>query len=82
MKASFVDLRRKSREILKALKRNEAVTVLYRGKAKAILRPLPERTNQPKVEDQPAFGMWRDRKDIASVQDYVRRLRRGRIDDR
>ena len=40
MKASFVDLRTKSSEILQALNRNEKVTILYRGKPKAVMQPL------------------------------------------
>ena len=40
MKASFVDLRKKSAEIIRALERNEPVTVLYRGRAKAIMQPV------------------------------------------
>ena len=35
MKASIVDLRYKMNTILKALDRNEAVTILYHGKEKA-----------------------------------------------
>ena len=39
MKASFVDLRKKSGEIIRALHRNEQVTVLYRGKPAAVMQP-------------------------------------------
>ena len=34
MKASIVDLRYKTREILEALERNESVTVLYHGRVR------------------------------------------------
>ncbi len=30
------------------------------------------------VTDDPAFGIWRDREDMANVQDYVRKLRAPR----
>ena len=30
------------------------------------------------VTDDPAFGIWRDREDMASVETYVRRLRAPR----
>ena len=40
MKASFVDLRKKSSEIIQALKRNEQVTLLYRGKPAAITQAV------------------------------------------
>ena len=36
MKASILDLRRRMSEVLKALERNEDVTILYRGKKKGI----------------------------------------------
>ncbi|MBI2192911.1 MAG: hypothetical protein HYU36_13105 [Planctomycetes bacterium] len=40
MKASFLDLRRRMREVLRALERNESVTILYHGKEKAVLHPV------------------------------------------
>lgn len=78
MEASFVDLRKKSSEILRALERNEPVTVLYRGKPKAIMQPVGSGGNKARVADQPAFGLWADRKDLADVDEHVRKLRRGR----
>jgi hypothetical protein len=32
------------------------------------------------AKSHPAFGMWKDRKDMKDVAAYVRRLRRGRYD--
>ena len=40
MKASFVDLRKKSVQILRALYRGEEVTVHYRGRPKAVMQPI------------------------------------------
>ncbi len=40
MKATVVDLRYKMNDVLKALDRNEKVTVLYRGKVRGILIPV------------------------------------------
>ncbi len=56
MKASIVDLRYKTTDILKALDRNESVTVLYHGKVKGIIKPARERS-ELKVKDHPFFGM-------------------------
>jgi antitoxin (DNA-binding transcriptional repressor) of toxin-antitoxin stability system len=82
MKASFVDLRRKSREILRALERNEEVTVLYRGRPKAILRAIPRTPKGgTRAQDHPAFGMWRERKDLEDVPAVVAALRKGRSHD-
>jgi hypothetical protein len=82
MKASFLDLRRRSKEILRALDRNERVTLLYRGRPKAIMQPLADGGGpaDAKAADHPAFGLWADRDDLADVAAHVRRLRRGRVD--
>ncbi len=82
MKASFLDLRKRTSEILQALDRNESITVLYRGRPKAIMQPVQKdnRSGGVKAKDQPAFGIWADRKDLKDVAAHVRRLRRGRFD--
>ena len=83
MKASFVDLRKKSSEVIRALHRNEPVTVLYRGKPAAIMQPISGQVDKPafKAADHPAFGLWADRDDKADVAAHVRELRKGRFDD-
>jgi len=59
LKASIVDLRYKTNEILKALDRNESVTVLYHGKVKGVIEPVREKTTT-KIKDHPFFGMSAD----------------------
>ena len=56
MKASTVDLSYKTKEILKALERNESVTLLYRGKVRGVIKPAKE-VSASKVKDHPFFGM-------------------------
>ncbi len=56
MKATIVDLRYKMNDVLKALDRNETVTVLYHGKTKAIIMPAKGRVMK-KIKDHPFFGM-------------------------
>ena len=82
MKASFVDLRNKSNEIIRALNRNERVTVIYRGKPAAIMHPIGGQGEQAigSAKDHPAFGLWADREDMKDVAEYVRQLRKGRFD--
>ena len=84
MKASFVDLRKKSSDILRALNRNETVTVLYRGRPKAIMYPVSSAAKgvSPKAKDHAAFGIWADRDDLRDVAAHVRQLRKGRFHDR
>ncbi len=56
MKATVLDLRYKTREILMALDRREKVTLLYHGKAKGVI--VPTGAESPaKVETHAFFGM-------------------------
>ncbi len=81
MTVSVLELRKGVGRILKALDRNEPVTLLYRGKPRAMIQPLPVQAGARRsVADHPVFGMWKDRKDMADVAAYVRRIRRGRFD--
>ena len=80
MRMSLHDLGRRMKDVLLALDRSESVTIYYRGKEKAFLSPRRQRTEKS-VTDHTAFGMWRGRKDMEDVDDYVRNLRNGRLDD-
>ena len=76
MKAAALDLRRHTRDILRAIERGETITILFRGKEKALISPLPR--GQRSVREHPAFGMWRDRADTRDVAGFVRHLRKAR----
>lgn len=79
MKATVVDLRYKMNDVLKALDRNEKVTVLYRGKVKGILIPPGEKTHL-KIAEHPFFGMsFQDTG--KSVLEEINDLRKSRYDD-
>jgi len=77
MKASIVDLRYKTNDILKALERNESVTVLYHGKIKGVIKPAREKTAS-KIKDHPFFGMTGDSKE--TVLEELANLRKPRHD--
>lgn len=77
MKASIVDLRYKTNEILKALDRNESVTVLYHGKVKGVIRPTRAKTVS-KIKDHPFFGMNQDSEE--TVLEELSNLRKTRHD--
>ena len=79
MKATVVDLRYKMNDVLKALDRNEKVTVLYRGKVKGILIPSGEKKHM-KITDHPFFGMS-SQVSKKSVLDEMANLRGGRYND-
>jgi hypothetical protein len=79
MKATVVDLRYKMNDVLKALDRNEKVTVLYRGKVKGVIVPAGER-KRLKMTAHPFFGM--SSQDAGkSVAEEMDDLRRNRVDD-
>lgn len=79
MTASVLDLRRRMGDVLRALDRNEPVTITYRGRVKGTLYPVGQSpTKRKSVAELPGFGMWKDRADMADVPAYVRKLRRGR----
>lgn len=77
MKASIVDLRYKTKEILQALRRNERVTVLYHGKVRGVIHPAGQDSNTH-VEDHPFFGMSKGTK--ATVREEMEALRKTRHD--
>ena len=79
MKATVVDLRYKMNDVLKALDRNEKVTVLYRGKVKGVLIPAAQ-TKDISMTDHPFFGMS-SQDSRKSVLDELDDLRRTRYDD-
>lgn len=79
MEATVVDLRRKMRAVLAAVDRGETVTITYRGKVKAKLVPAGrERGPETPITEDPAFGMWKDRKDMEDPSAWVRELRSRR----
>lgn len=53
----------------------------YAGTAVVTVRIEEEVQDAPAeafVTDDPAFGIWRDREDMADVADYVRKIRQPR----
>jgi hypothetical protein len=75
MEASMVQLRHNTRDVMKALNRNEQVKILYHGKLKGILIPYrpPRRL---RITDHPYFGM--SRRARQPVPHQVNRLRTPR----
>lgn len=76
MKASIVDLRYKMSDVLKALDRNEEITILYRGTARGKIVPLGGEVPKLKVHQHPFFGSVKDSNDsVAEVMEKVRSAR-------
>ena len=80
MKATVVDLRYKMNDVLKALDRNEKVTVLYHGKIKGIIIPAERESHSKKITDHPFFGMS-SQNNKKSVLEELNDLRKSRYND-
>jgi len=74
-----VDLRYRMTDILKALARNEEVTILYHGKVKGIIISIPKKETK-KISAHPFFGMYRE-DTHKSVFETLDDLRKTRYDD-
>lgn len=77
MKATILDLRYRMNEVLKALDRNETVSILYHGKLKGVIT-AGACSEGIRVADHPFFNM---RKEIESVEQEMEKLRGGRYHD-
>ncbi len=77
MKATAVDLRRRTKEIMEALDRGESVTITCRGKEKGTIVPKRKKKRRS-IAESPMCGMWKDRADMKDVHAYLRRLRESR----
>lgn len=75
MKASIVDLRYKTKEILRALEAREPVSIYYHGKLKGTIVPA-RAEKKMRVEDHPFFGMRKN--DKRSVEKVMKELRQPR----
>ncbi|WPJ97564.1 hypothetical protein SH580_07560 [Coraliomargarita algicola] len=75
MEASVVDLRYKTKEVLRALDRNEEVRLLYRGKTKG--RIIPERGHDENVKAE-AHAFFASSQAEGSVEEVMEELRGGR----
>ena len=77
MQATAKDLRFHSTELLNTVKRGEEVIITYRGKPCAKLIPIDEEC-EPIVQNE-LFGIWKDNNQTEDVENYVRVLRKGRL---
>jgi len=72
MEASIVDLRYKTKEVLRALDRNEEVRILYRGKTKGRIIPQRDSSVSSKVEAHAFFGSSSEVDSVDVVMDGLR----------
>ncbi len=79
MNVTVLDLRKNMKKIMSAIEHNEPVTLIYRGRKKAMIVPCSDEHLKTSAAEHPAFGMWADRKDMDNVNELVRNLRQGRF---
>ncbi len=60
MKVSILDLPRQMEKVWAALERGERVTVLYRGRARGVIRAVGGDVGVCRAAEHPAFEMWKD----------------------
>lgn len=74
--ATAKDLRIRASEILDCVSKGDEVTITMRGKSIAVLKPL----GAPEGHFKPVgFGMWKERKDMRDVKEWVASRRRERF---
>lgn len=71
MKATVVDLRYHMKDVLKALDRNENVSILYHGKVKGVITASRD-TRRTEVTKHPFFNMRRKRTSVEKQMDVLR----------
>jgi hypothetical protein len=71
MQATIVDLRYHMNQVLRALERNETVSVLYRGKLKGVISPATT-ISAVKVREHRFFGCQKDTPPVAAVMEQLR----------
>jgi prevent-host-death family protein len=74
--ATAKDLRQKTAALLDQVRRGQPVVITYRGKSIAVLTPVKKA--ERKALHLAGFGMWRDRKDMRSVEKWLSKLRQPR----
>ena len=75
MQATAKDLRFHAKELLETVTRGEEIVITYRGKACAKLVPIGKET----LEEDDLFGIWKNDEKSANVEQYVRKIRKGRF---
>ena len=73
--ATAKELRNRTSSILDNVRKGEEITITMRGKSIAILKPIKKRE---KMFNPIAFGLWKDRKDLRNVKEWINKMRRSR----
>ncbi|MDR2132742.1 MAG: hypothetical protein LBP30_05275 [Clostridiales Family XIII bacterium] len=79
MEITTKQLRMQPGKILSQVNSGWEITITYRGKVCAKIIPVhTKQTVNLGDPDNELFGMWKDRKDMEDVEQYIRNIRKGR----
>ncbi len=77
MEITAKELRGKPGQIIEQAARGTEVIITIRGKRMARLIPYRSLESKGSVDDE-IFGLWKDREEAISTDDYIRSLRKRR----
>ena len=79
MEITTKQLRIQPGRIIGQVNNGQEITVTYRGKPRAKIVPILTRRNVDIEEaENELFGIWKNREDTKNVEEFVRRMRKGR----
>lgn len=70
------DLRQRAAEVLRAVRHGESVTITFRGKVVAVIRPAGQ--PEERAFEPVGFGIWRTDPRAKDVPTRIRQLRESR----
>ncbi|MDO8445401.1 MAG: type II toxin-antitoxin system Phd/YefM family antitoxin [Deltaproteobacteria bacterium] len=74
--ATAKELRNRTSSILENIQKGREITITLRGKSIAVIKPLLKEEREFKPV---GFGMWKDRKDMKNVTEWVAERRKERF---
>ena len=79
MEITTKQLRMAPGRIISQVNNGQEIIITYRGKPSAKIVPIAGRQNNnfEEIENE-LFGIWKNRKDIKDVEQYIREIRKGR----
>lgn len=78
MRVGARELRMKAAQVLAEVQRGRPVTLTYRNRPVAVVKPLRS-GRRGRAFEPIGFGLWAGRKDLADVSGWVRKIRRARF---
>jgi len=82
VKITTKQLRIEPGRIISQAANGQEITVTYRGKPCVKIVPFVNKKNSAsEPESDELFGIWKNREDTSDVEQFVRKLRKGRKND-